>query len=120
MQEQKHADHFADGIAELRLLGVDQVRLNSLDFSKLWLAIEAEARTLDAALPAPLRIAKVMTSDWFDPELFAALCGANLGNAIERMAKYMRLIAPMAVKVERRPTRAMVTIDFSGSDQDAA
>ncbi len=94
------------------LFARDQVRLNSLDFFKLWSAIEDEARSLDAALPAPLRIANVMTSDWFDPELFAALCSANLGSAIERMAKYMRLIAPMDVKVERAPMRATVTIDF--------
>ncbi|NTE56436.1 AraC family transcriptional regulator [Agrobacterium tumefaciens] len=94
------------------LFARDQVRLNSLDFFKLWSAIEDEARSMDETLPAPLRIAKVMTSDWFDPELFAALCSANLGSAIERMAKYMRLIAPMVVKVERAPPRATVMIDF--------
>ncbi|WP_337271257.1 AraC family transcriptional regulator [Oryzifoliimicrobium ureilyticus] len=94
------------------LFARDQVRLNSLDFFKLWSAIEEEARSLDATLPSPLRIAKVMSSDWFDPELFAALCSANLGSALERMAKYMRLIAPMVVKVERAPMRATVTIDF--------
>lgn len=94
------------------LFARDQVRLNSQDFFKLWSAIEEEARSLDAALPAPLRIARVMTSDWSDPELFAALCSVNLGSAIQRMAKYMRLIAPMAVKAERAPPRATVAIDF--------
>jgi AraC-like DNA-binding protein len=94
------------------LFARDQVHLTSLDFFKLWVAIEAEARSLDASLPAPLRIAKVMTSDWFDPELFAALCSANLGSAIERIAKYVRLIAPMTIKVERMASKASVTIDF--------
>lgn len=90
----------------------DHVRLTSHDFFKLWVAIEEEARSLDAALPAPLRIAKVMTSDWFDPELFAALCSANLGGALERMAKYARLIAPMTFNVERTSSNATLTIDF--------
>ncbi|WP_448747247.1 AraC family transcriptional regulator ligand-binding domain-containing protein [Agrobacterium sp. 16-172Ci] len=94
------------------LFARDQVRLSSPDFFSLWTAIEDEARSLDPSLPAPLRIARVMTSDWFDPELFAALCSANLGNAIERISKYVRLIAPMTIKIDRTPTRATVVIDF--------
>ncbi|MGY5804451.1 AraC family transcriptional regulator ligand-binding domain-containing protein [Rhizobium sp. LEGMi12c] len=94
------------------LFAHDHVRLTSHDFFKLWMAIEDEARSLDAALPAPLRIAKVMTSDWFDPELFAALCSADLGSALERMAKYARLIAPMTFTVERTSSNATLTIDF--------
>ncbi|MER8478063.1 AraC family transcriptional regulator ligand-binding domain-containing protein [Mesorhizobium sp. M1163] len=94
------------------LFARDQVRLTSVEFFKLWEAIEAEARSLDASLLAPLRIAQVMTSDWFDPELFAARCSANFGNAIERIAKYVRLIAPMVITLDRTPVQATVTIDF--------
>jgi AraC-like DNA-binding protein len=94
------------------LFSRDQVRLTSPDFFRLWVAIEEEARSLDASLPAPLRIAKVMTSDWFDPELFAALCSADLGSAVERLAKYAKLIAPMSIKLDRGATRATLTIDF--------
>ncbi|AIC29777.1 AraC family transcriptional regulator protein (plasmid) [Rhizobium etli bv. mimosae str. IE4771] len=94
------------------LFARDQVRLTSAAFFNLWTAIEDEARSLDPELPAPLRIAKVMTSDWFDPELFAALCSANLGSAIERIAKYVRLIAPMTIQVQRTAARATVIIDF--------
>lgn len=94
------------------LFSRDQVRLTPSEFFKLWVAIEAEARSLDAFLPAPLRIARVMTSDWFDPELFSALCSANLGNAIERLAKYAKLIAPMKIRLDRAGPRAIVTIDF--------
>jgi AraC-like DNA-binding protein len=94
------------------LFARDQVRLTSAEFFRLWEAIEAEARSLDAALPALLRIAQVMTSDWFDPELFAALCSANLGNALERIAKYVRLIAPMVIALDRTPLKTTLTIDF--------
>lgn len=94
------------------LFARENVRLDSETFFKLWEAIGAEAEFVDPDLPAPLRIAKVMSSDWFDPELFAALCSANMGNALDRIAKYVRLIAPMAIKVERKAAEAIVTIDF--------
>lgn len=94
------------------LFAREQVRLTSVEFFRLWEAIETEARSLDAALPAPLRIAQVMSSDWFDPELFAALCSANLGNAIERIGKYVRLIAPIVITLDRGADRTTVMIDF--------
>lgn len=94
------------------LFARDNVRLAPTAFFDLWTAIDAEARSLDPALPAPLRIAQVMTSDWFDPELFAALCSANLGSALDRIAKYVRLIAPMTIKVDRAAAHTTVTIDF--------
>ncbi|MFZ6759999.1 AraC family transcriptional regulator ligand-binding domain-containing protein [Undibacterium sp. Ji50W] len=94
------------------LFARQNVRLGSADFFKLWEAIEAEAKSIDANLPAPLRIAQVMSSDWFDPELFAALCSSNIGCAIDRIAKYVRLIAPMVIKIQRTTSHATVTIDF--------
>ncbi len=95
------------------LFSRDNVRLTPTTFFDLWLAIEAEARAIDPALPAPLRIARVMTSDWFDPELFAALCSANLGNALDRIGSYVKLIAPMIIGVERGKTQAKVSIGFA-------
>ncbi|GJJ01677.1 AraC family transcriptional regulator [Duganella rhizosphaerae] len=94
------------------LFARQNVRLESTDFFKLWTALGAEALSLDPDLPAPLRIAQVMSSDWFDPELFAALCSANLGSALERLARYVKLIAPMVIRVERTAQHATVTIDF--------
>ncbi len=96
------------------LFARQNVRLDPDSFFKLWNAIDAEAMSLDADLPAPLRIARVMSSDWFDPELFAALCSANLSDALERIAKYVRLIAPMSIKVERGPVQTTVSIAFLG------
>lgn len=88
------------------------VRLDSANFFRLWRAIEAEAVSVCPQLPAPLQIAKVMSSDWFDPELFAALCSTNLGGALERIAKYVRLIAPMTIRVVRTDAHTTVTMDF--------
>lgn len=99
------------------LFARQNVRLDPDSFFKLWNAIDAEAASLDADLPAPLRIARVMSSDWFDPELFAALCSANLADALERIATYVRLIAPMSIKVERGPVQTTISIAFLGDGQ---
>ncbi|PTT03270.1 AraC family transcriptional regulator [Pseudomonas sp. HMWF006] len=88
------------------------VRLDYESFFNLWRAIDAEASSVCAELPAPLQIARVMSSDWFDPELFAALCSTNLGCALERIAKYVRLIAPMTIRVVRSDAYTTVTMDF--------
>lgn len=94
------------------LFARQNVRLDSANFFKLWTAIDDEAASIDAELPAALQIAKVMSSDWFDPELFAALCSANLAGALERIAKYVKLIAPMMIGLERSHTHTTVSIDF--------
>ena len=88
------------------------VRLDSAHFFTLWEAIEAEAECVNADVPAPLQIARVMSADWFDPELFAALCSANMGDALDRLAKYVRLIAPMVIRVARTSAHTTVTMDF--------
>ncbi|WP_436372751.1 helix-turn-helix domain-containing protein [Pantoea sp. C2G6] len=94
------------------LFARQNVRLNPDDFFKLWSAIEAEALSGSPDTPVALQIAKVMSSDWFDPELFAALCSTNMRCALERMAKYVRLIAPMIIRAERRGSHTEVVIDF--------
>ncbi|MEI7347623.1 helix-turn-helix domain-containing protein [Dickeya chrysanthemi] len=88
------------------------VRLDPENFFKLWVAIEAESISVNADTPAALQIAKVMSSDWFDPELFAALCSSNMRCALERMATYVRLIAPMTIKIDRSGIHTTVSIDF--------
>jgi AraC-like DNA-binding protein len=94
------------------LFARQNVRLDPENFFKLWQAIDAEGASIDPALPTPLRIARVMSSDWFDPELFAALCSADMAGALERIAKYVRLIAPMLIRIDRTPAHTTVTIDF--------
>ncbi|WP_226860717.1 helix-turn-helix domain-containing protein [Dickeya dianthicola] len=88
------------------------VRLDPDHFFKLWVAIDAEAMYVNADIPTALQIAKVMSSDWFDPELFAALCSSNMGCALDRMATYVRLIAPMIIKIDRTGVHTTVSIDF--------
>ncbi|OAG92163.1 AraC family transcriptional regulator [Pseudomonas viridiflava] len=93
------------------------VRLNSADFFRLWEAIEAEAQSLQPTVPTPLQIARVMSADWFDPELFAALCSAHMKGAMERLATYVRLIAPMAIRMVRSDRHTTITLDFLTDSQ---
>lgn len=97
------------------LFARQNVRLDPESFFKLWVAIEDEAKFINSDIPAALQIAKVMSSDWFDPELFAALCSSNMSCALERMAKYVRLIAPMIFKIDRTTVHTAVTINFMDS-----
>jgi AraC-like DNA-binding protein len=92
------------------LFGRGSARLESHTYFKLWEAIEAEAGT--AGGPVPLRFAKKMSADWFDPELFAALCSADMNGALGRLAKYKRLSGPMALQIARTPTRTTATLEF--------
>jgi AraC-like DNA-binding protein len=47
----------------------------------------------------PLRIVETLSADSFNPPLFAALCSANLVQAMQRLAKYKQLVAPMSPEV---------------------
>jgi AraC-like DNA-binding protein len=92
------------------LLARGSARLESATYFKLWEAIEAEAGT--AGGPVPLRFAKIMSADWFDPELFAALCSENMNGALGRLAKYKRLSGPMLLKVDRTAARTTAILEF--------
>lgn len=50
----------------------------------------------------PIAIAESMSTDAFDPMVFAALCSRNFIVAAQRIAQYKRLVAPMVVTVEER------------------
>ncbi len=46
--------------------------------------------------------ARSVTAEVFSPPIFAALCSANLMQAVQRLAKYKQLVAPMGLDVEVR------------------
>ncbi|MFL6696934.1 MAG: AraC family transcriptional regulator ligand-binding domain-containing protein [Vitreoscilla sp.] len=92
------------------LLARENARLDSATYFRLWSAIEAEAGTADG--PAPLRFAARMSADWFDPELFVALCSTDMSSALDRLAKFKRLSGPMALHVETSGPRTTATLEF--------
>ncbi|ADU68869.1 AraC family transcriptional regulator [Pantoea sp. At-9b] len=70
--------------------------LTSDEYFRFWRALAAEAG--DELFP--LRIVAAVSAESFNPPLFAALCSANLMQAIQRLAKYKQLVAPMSLVVE--------------------
>ena len=69
--------------------------LTTDEYFRFWRALEAEAG--DAMFP--LRIVETVSAESFAPPLFAALCSANLMQAVQRPAKYKQLVAPMKLDV---------------------
>lgn len=78
------------------LLSHEGQSLSSEAYFRFWRALEVEAA--DAMFP--LRIVETVSAEAFDPPLFAALCSANLMQAVQRLAKYKQLLAPMSLEVE--------------------
>jgi len=88
--------------------------LDSQQYFSLWTALETEAQQLSngAGTPVPLRVAQALSADWFDPVLFSALCSADLNGALGRVAKYKRLICPMALQVDITSRRTTLTLQW--------
>ena len=74
--------------------------LTTNEWFRFWRALETEA----ADTMFPLRIVEVIAAESFDPPLFAALCSANLMQAVQRLAKYKQLVAPMSLEVDVGPS----------------
>ncbi|WP_406741279.1 AraC family transcriptional regulator ligand-binding domain-containing protein, partial [Klebsiella aerogenes] len=68
------------------LLSRTRQGLSGEDYFRFWRALEAEAS--DAMFP--LRLVETLSADSFNPPLFAALCSANLVQALQRV-RYLGL-----------------------------
>ncbi len=67
--------------------------LDTDEYIRLWHALESAIN--NPAFPLPL--VENVSADVFDPPLFAALCSTNMMQAVQRLARYKQLIAPMAL-----------------------
>lgn len=69
--------------------------LSTDEYFRFWRALDAEAADPMFAI----RIVEAVSAEAFSPPLFAALCSANLMQAVQRLAKYKQLVAPMSLDV---------------------
>lgn len=88
------------------LLSRSGVRLEAADFHKFWDGLEAELA--DPLLP--LTLCGGVRSESFAPPLFAALCSPNLLTAIQRIARYKALVAPMRLHVFEKDNQCMIDL----------
>lgn len=80
------------------LFAREGAKLSVAEYFRLW---EAGAEELNDP-ELPIRLVEVITAEAFNPMVFAALCSPDLTVAMQRIATYKRLIAPMTVSVEMR------------------
>ena len=88
------------------LLSRPSVRVTPEDYYRFWNSLEAESSDPEF----PLRLCQSIRSESFSPPLFAALCSPNLLTAVQRVAHYKTLVAPMRLGLQEE-ARA-VTIRF--------
>jgi AraC-like DNA-binding protein len=93
------------GLAE-DLLNRSGVRLEAADFHRFWEGIDAELA--DPLLP--LNLCRAVRSESFSPPIFAALCSPNLLVAVQRIARFKALVAPMRLDV--REDAHQLTVGF--------
>lgn len=82
------------GLAE-DLINRPGVRLAANDFHRFWEGLESELAVPDL----PLKLCRSVRSESFSPPLFAALCSPNFLVAVQRIARFKALVAPMRLEV---------------------
>jgi AraC-type DNA-binding domain-containing proteins len=78
------------------LLSRSGQRLSTDEYFRFWLALEQEAKNPYFGL----QIVESFSAESFDPPIFAALCSANLMQAVQRLSKYKQLMAPMSLDID--------------------
>ena len=106
-----------DGEAVLRradlpedLFARENVKLTTQEYFCLWESLRSEVGEL-----LPIRLAELVSPEMFHPAIFAAFCSPNLRVAIERIAVYKRLIAPMELSFNESESGLFVGFNWLDS-----
>lgn len=83
------------------------------EYFRLWASVEQAGEPTIG-----LRLGSEISVEAFDPPIFAALCGRDLNEAFERLAKYKRLIAPATLHVDVGPRTTTVEIEWLDTTVD--
>jgi AraC-like DNA-binding protein len=92
------------------LLAQPEIRLEAAAFHRFWTALGEEL----ADPLFPLRVCQAVRSEAFSPALFAALCSPNFLVAVQRIARYKALVAPMHLRVS--DDTEVMTLDLEWPD----
>lgn len=80
-------------------------------YFRLWQAMEDAT----GAESLPLLLGQSVSSEAFDPPIFASLCSPNLTIAMQRMALYKRLIGPITLTVNAQASGCSITLACYGN-----
>ncbi|MCR9164693.1 MAG: AraC family transcriptional regulator ligand-binding domain-containing protein [Nannocystaceae bacterium] len=81
------------------LLTQAEIRCTAAEFVALWRAAESQFPDGELAVEG----VKLAAAETFTPELFAALCSPTLDVALDRLALYKQLCAPVRIDLVRHP-----------------
>ncbi|WP_243544218.1 AraC family transcriptional regulator [Pseudodesulfovibrio tunisiensis] len=87
-----------------------EILLGTEDYFALWSGLEKTAGK--SALP--LLIAEKLSTELFNPPMFAALCSPNFNVAMQRLSQFKRLVGPLNLTVAITPERTMLSVDCVG------
>ena len=88
------------------LMSRENISITTDEYFRFWRGIEREAN--DPLLP--IKIGDAISTEVFDPPIFAALCSPNLNIALKRISRYKRLIMPMELFVKKTVTGTSLTL----------
>lgn len=86
------------------LLARENGLLTPDEYFGLWRALEAEVGP-----DLPLKVARAVSLEVFDPAIFAATCSPNLNVAAERIARHKRLLGPLRIRIDRDALGTTIT-----------
>ena len=96
------------------LLSNTDVRLTTDEYFRFWESLRHE---VDDPM-FPIRLVEVATAETFMPPLFAALCSPDLTTGLQRLGRYKRLVAPMALDIEDGPAGLRVAFRWLDATVD--
>ncbi len=82
--------------------------LSTDEYFRFWQALEFIAG--DELFP--LKMIQGLSSETFDPPIFAALCSKNLNIALKRISQFKLLIGPMHLKVDVNTEQTHISLHF--------
>ncbi|WP_295895747.1 AraC family transcriptional regulator [uncultured Vibrio sp.] len=102
------------GFAELPLGLFEQqkILLSPPQYFQLWRGIDMAAQAQGIELG--LKLAEVMSFEFFDVPIFAAICSPNLNSAVRRLQEYKPLIGPMDLTLSITDTVTEISISCYG------
>lgn len=77
------------------LMSRTPISLSPAQYYAMWRAMEVESGVPDL----PLRIGKVISTELFDPPIFAAVCSPEMTTASRRISRYKALCGPLKLDV---------------------
>jgi len=86
--------------------------VTAAQYFRLWQAMEDCA----GAESLPLLLGQSVSSEAFDPPIFACLCSPNLSVAMQRLSLYKRLVGPIALTVDAQASGCAITLECYGNE----